>query len=164
MAVYNYLGQPVTLADLRFKSPEYGEVLPNGKVVVHWEEENEYVDDEGFDKFYVGNSGHIDIISLPKGTKLARYGGPEGSVTTLAGTPYESLGMPYVKETIQYHEYIVEKEIFCVVKRGKAARMFDSPGGGIQFKHFCTIKKEVLNYKNLREDFTWLEKRRSSES
>ena len=77
--------------------------------------------------------------------------------TTDKGTPYSKLSLPYVKETMEYHEYIVTKDIhvFCYVTQGIAAPKFNMPGGGIQYKHKQAINLECEDG-YLQEDFSWI--------
>ena len=82
-------------------------------------------------------------------------------MTTLAGTKYEYLGLPYKKDTIEYHEYEVVADgitVHCIVTKGKAAKMFNSPGGAIQFLHKRSIDEEIKTGR-LKEVYTWLEKK-----
>ncbi len=154
---FNSDGQWVEAKDLKLKSPEYGEVLPDGRIIVHWKEEDDTVDGDGFDKSYEGSDGYYDEVILPIGSKLCRYGTPAGYLTAPIGTPYEHLGLPYIKETREYHEYRVVADN-CKVKRGKVSPMFDSPGGGTQYLHPETIEEEEKKYHKVEEDFEWLEK------
>ena len=73
-----------------------------------------------------------------------RYGLPTGRFTTLKGTAYEKLGLPYVKETIEYHEYMVSLDLMvdCFVTKGIVAPAFYSEGGAIQFMHRQSINLE----------------------
>ena len=153
------------LADPSFgKVDESGKTLYNdsGEQIPAWASPNEFVDENGFDKSYVGTHGYWDEIILPKGTILARYGSEIGRLTTDKGTPYELLGLPYIKATCEYHEYIVcgDVKVKCQVKRGSVYKMFNSEGGAIQYYHSQSIKKELQDNK-LKEVFGWIEEKKS---
>lgn len=71
-------------------------------------------------------------FTLKKGTTISRYGSKGGSTATDKGTDYDSLSMPYERETVEYHEFEVIKDIEGCSK-GFAAPNFDSKGGGVQY-------------------------------
>ena len=153
---YNYLGQTVEANDLRLSNPAFGEVGPDGSVIrVHWAEADEDVDENGFDKSYAGTDGYYDVITLPIGTRLGRFGSSRGFLTAPAGTPYDMLSLPYKQETCEYHEYVVISNN-CKVMRGLVAPMFGKPGGGVQYYHENGIAKEIYD-KNIEEETKWLE-------
>ncbi len=158
---YNYLGE-----DLGSKKPEYISLkytkIVDGKRVPDWpEDDGVTIDGYGFDRNNTESNGdYKEEIELPKGTKICRYGGPTGYTTTLQNTSYDKLGLPYVKETIEYHEYEVVADglvVKCVVIKGKTAKAFGSAGGAIQFVHLRTIRDE-LNIGSLKELTTWMMK------
>lgn len=129
--VYNFFKESLTGKELKYKDPTFGK-FENGIPVTNWTPENEDVDANGFDKrFSFGFNGHTVEVTLPVGTKLARFGSDFGRVMTKEGTPYEYLGMPFDIRTIEYHTYRVTKPL--EVTMGIVAPMFDSVGGGIQF-------------------------------
>ncbi len=164
MKKFNYLGEDITERRIEFVSPQYGYVDDNNRRFINWGEPNDIRDSDGFDKRYrpYDNSDEyvINDFIIPKGTKLCRYGAPSGVFTAYEGTTYESLGLPYVKETIEYHEYIVSKDIGvrCIVVKGLVAPMFNSKGGAIQFKHKQSIEDECADG-FLEEDFSWMKKK-----
>lgn len=157
--VYNCNGEPLFDKDPVFASPDYRKEdgTPN------WALENEVVDGDGLDKGNVEENGkYKQLVILPKGTRLCRYGADTGKTTTLVGTPYEKCGLPFIKETMQYHEYEVIADgvsVICRVIRGKAAPMFGSEGGAIQFIHQRKIVEEIETGR-LKEVMTWLENRK----
>lgn len=154
--VYNYLGQEVTLSDLKLKSDEYGDVMPDGRIVVHWAKEDDNVDGNGFDKHYKGTDGYYDVIVLDVGTFVCRYGGPEGQLFAPLGADYNLLGLPYVQETREYHVYLVIAPF--EVRRGKVAPMFDSPGGETQYLSNAEETIDMLlDAECLKEDKQWLQ-------
>ncbi len=161
--LYNYLGEDITNKQIELLSLEFGYVDENNHPHIYWEKENNEHDSDGFDKShrpFKDEETYIikDFVLLP-GTILCRYGFPGGKFKTLKGTPYESLGLPYVKETIEYHEYVVLNviNVNCVVVKGLVAPMFDSEGGAIQFKHNQPIYNEC-KAGFLKEDFLWMKK------
>lgn len=138
---------------------EFGHVDENGNIVPNWLEESELVDSEGFDKTNIEENGdYKQVVILPKGTKLCRYGVATGKTTALLGTPYEMLGLPYKKETLEYHEYEVIADgvsVVCKVTKGKVAAMFGSSGGAMQFVHPRRIVEEIETGR-LKEVTVWL--------
>ncbi len=151
MAQTNIRGLEIQACDLELKNPAWGEVKDDGTIIVYWAKPDDKVDGRGFDKSYKGTDGYVDEIELPVGTRLARFGSPQGKLTAPEGSPYEKLGLPYKEETIEYHVYVVVSE-GCHVKRGIVAPMFDSPGGATQYLHYNSIEAEIsLGY--LEEDF-----------
>ncbi len=158
-AKYNYLGQLLTNKYPSFSDPSYGYVSSDGKVIVNWEKENEFVDSNGFDKNHQEDNGsYIQEVILPIGTQICRFGNESGKMTAPKGTPYELVALPYVKETVEYHEYVVIAEglrVSCVVTKGKTYKMFDSPGGATQYKHTQAIRREVADGK-VKEVFEWI--------
>lgn len=116
-------------------------------------------DNNGFDVLKVDENGKFRRkIILPIGKKLCRYGDNKGAYSTDIGTGFEKLSLPYKKESLPYHEYIVvgECEAECVVEEGIAAPGFDHPGGGIQYFQHIQINKSIEK-KILKEDISWLE-------
>lgn len=131
----------------QFKRPEFGYYDENGVEHVNWKPENDDVDADGFDKHHTESNGSYkrDVV-LPYGTLICRYGNTRGRLTTDVGTDYETLGLPYVKESVEYHEYRVIADgliVQCTVQQGKVAPMFDSKGGATQYKHYQSIAKEL---------------------
>ena len=154
--VYNYKGELLT--------PER-EYLPADSVFFDdkgkplWKK---YVQskDSGFDETYRFDNGtYIKRIVLPVGKKIVRYGGVFGRYTSDEGVDYDRLSLPYLKESMQYHEYIVSGhcEVECVVDKGFTAPGFGSDGGAVQYRHLFPIQKS-LKIGILREDLTWLSK------
>ena len=158
--VYNCFGQELINCDPVFADPSFCKIDETGKLVPAWTEPNELVDEKGFDKTDVDDNGEYNqIIILPKGTKLCRYGVETGKTTAPIGTPYQLMALPYKKETLEYHEYEVIADgvlVQCIVTKGRAAAMFDSEGGAIQFVHQRRIIEEIVT-KRLKEVTTWLE-------
>ncbi len=155
---YNCFGQLLLNEFPSLKDSSYGYIDENGRMVINWTPENSKVDSKGFDKTHLEPNGeYIQEVPLPKGTIICRYGNPNGQLTTPVGTPYELLAMPYVKETIAYHEYEVIADnvvVSCIVTRGRTYKMFDSPGGATQYLHPYPIRQEIAG-KKLKEVFTW---------
>ncbi|MQA61402.1 MAG: DUF4237 domain-containing protein [Actinophytocola sp.] len=68
------------------------------------------------------------LEDLPLGSELDRFGGPDGNLTYVAGTPYEERSL--VPEWVHrpYHVYRVQRPI--EVLSGVAIPWFNQPGGG----------------------------------
>lgn len=159
---YNYLGEDITSENIKIKDASYGFVDDNNIPHINWTKENDVVDSDGFDKRKIIESLNSYVIKdylLPKGTIICRYGFSGGLFTTEKGTSYETLGLPYIKETIEYHEYKVTEDlrVDCYVTKGIVAPMFSSDGGGIQFKHKQKIFLECEDG-YLQEDLSWIQK------
>lgn len=145
MEYRNYFGQIVTEYPI-FADDKYGKYI-DGVAVPNWVCNNN-IDKNGFDKNHVDPESlqYTAEVSLPYGTRLCRYGTEYGKFTTLHGTPYEMLGLPWKKETVPYFEYIVAADGISVklfVTKGIVAPMFGSNGGAIQFMHQRNIMEEV---------------------
>ena len=70
---------------------------------------------------------------------------------------YDDLGLPYVKESVEYHVYKVVADglrVKCMVFRGRVAPMFYSKGGAVQYKHEQSIAQEMFQGK-LEEVFIY---------
>lgn len=160
--IFNYLGEDITNKGILLAMPEYGYVDENNIPHINWGEETEKCDKDGFDKEFRPNPNSdvyiIENYLIPKGTMLCRYGFEGGIFTTLKGSTYENLGLPYVKETIEYHEYKVTEdlEVDCYVVKGVVAPKFLSNGGAIQFKHKQEIFLECEDG-YLEEDLLWIQ-------
>ncbi|MCR5733663.1 MAG: TNT domain-containing protein, partial [Lachnospiraceae bacterium] len=61
---------------------------------------------------------------------ICRYGFTGGLFTTIKGTDYDALGLPFVKETIDYHEHKVTEDSSdeCRAVKGIAAPKYSSNG------------------------------------
>ncbi len=113
----------------------------------------------GFDVRHVEENGKYKMpYELPIGTKILRYGNTRGFFTAPIGTPYEKLSLPYVKESVEYHEYEVVADgivVTCVnVEKGIVAPGFGSLGGAVQYRHMERIG-ESLERHALRELHKW---------
>ena len=143
---YNCFGKLIQEPAPVLANVQYGLMNTEGVLEPDWEKwkrKCEFTDDDGFDLRNIEENGERkEREILSPGTMICRYGHWGGRFTTLKGTPYECLALPYLKETIEYHEYIVleETEVECLVIRGIAAPLFGSIGGGVQFKHFQSIR------------------------
>ncbi len=153
----NYLGQELFNTPYELENDSYGtgEVSEYGPVIA-WSKymaTNPNAIEGGFDKRFP-----YQRITLPIGTCIMRYGHPAGYFTAPTGTPYEMLSLPYKKETVAYHEYVVIKpvNVNCVVTKGIVASCFGQIGGGIQYMHEESI--ENLLGICLLEDESWLKK------
>ncbi len=164
--LYNCYGEKIDRHDLEYLDPSYGTFNENHIPDVNWGDETDECDKYGFDKKYRPIEGSDDYLirnyELEVGTILCRYGYPGGNYTTVKGTLYEDLSLPYVKETVEYHEYKVVKKLHVkalvpIVDKGKVAPKFQSNGGAIQFYHYHKINVECNENKGfLKEDKSWL--------
>ena len=143
----NDKGEPLGEAKTLLKNPDYdtGKYSDDYTPLAKWEEYRQPCSDEdGFNKEHKEENGeYYMVVVLPKGMHIIRYGTDYGRFTAPKGTPYEQLGLPYIQDTVEYHAYVVKEEsvaVYCQVKRGRVAPIFDSPGGGVQFWHFKTIR------------------------
>jgi hypothetical protein len=145
---YNVLGEDITEHMLEVIDDEFGYIDENNIPHINWRAEDDSCDKDGFDKTYrpISNSDEYLVCDyiLPKGTIICRYGNPFGRFTTVRGTNYNKLGLPYKMNTIEYHEYQVTEDLSvdCVVDKGHVAPQFNSMGGAIQFKHRQMITLE----------------------
>ena len=151
--VYNWLGKPLNIQS------EY--VLINDSFKrndgsIDWLKYAKFSDDEGFD---IRENAKLKEVILEKGLIIARYGVEYGKYTAPAGTQYESLSLPYLQESVPYHEYLVidDIKVVCIVKSGIVAPNFFQSGGGIQFLHKMSIAEEIERGA-LQEVFEWIKK------
>ncbi|CCF70682.1 DUF4237 domain-containing protein [Xanthomonas citri pv. punicae] len=72
---------------------------------------------------------HVDDV-LPVGTKLDRYGSPDGAFLSPFGTPYEQRALAPGSRGNGYHEYEVIKPLPVI--KGEIAPAFGQTGGGTQ--------------------------------
>ena len=159
---YNCLGDDITEIRIVVEKSEFGYVDNNNIPHINWGTETDVCDANGFDKNYRPDDSDIYLIEnyiIPNGSIICRYGNPSGMFTTIKGTAYEELSLPYIKETIEYHEYKVTADLSvkCIVTKGVVAPKFSSLGGGIQFMHKQMISLECEDG-FLEEDKTWLQK------
>ena len=142
----NYLGQLIS-GKKEFTDPAFGYYDKDGNEHVNWKPEDEDVDSDGFDKHNIEpNGSYYQRVTLPYGKLLSRYGNKRGRLTTDVDSDYDDLGLPYVKETVEYHVYRVISNtlvVKCEVLKGRVAPMFNSNGGAVQYKHFQSVAKEI---------------------
>lgn len=142
----NYLGQNI-IGRKQFLNDDFGYYDEYGDEHVNWAPPDEKVDQNGFDKTNKEPNGdYIQEVTLPYGKLLCRYGNERGRLTTDIESDYDELGLPYVKETVEYHVYKVvadDLRVQCNVYKGRVAPMFYSKGGAVQYKHFQSIAKEI---------------------
>lgn len=131
----------------RLKKEEYGtgEFDENGQPIVDWAKfRGKDEDDRGFDTNNKESNGEYTMqVELPPGTIIIRYGSEMGRYTAPRGTEYETLGLPYTEESVEYNEYRVNENVSCEVEKGKVAPKFDSNGGATQYYHSMTIRQSV---------------------
>lgn len=155
----NYKGQVINCIPI-LRKPEYG----TGEIDEYKRPKPDWSwiidgDEQGFDINHLESNGYYRMkIVLPQKTRLIRYGTEVGCYTAPKGTPYEQLSLPYIKESVFFHEYEVIAESItvmainkcCEVERGRIAPGFEFPGGGIQYLHPYTMVKSI-NLKLLKE-------------
>lgn len=158
--VFNNEGADITGTDPELLYPTFGFIDKRGKIQVNWGLEDDLCDGNGFDKTFrpvVGSDAYVihDYV-LPQGMIISRYGYPSGKFTTVKGTPYSTLSLPYKEKTVEYHEYIVIGNITvkCIVTKGRVAAKFGSLGGAIQYMHERAIIDEI-KIGNLKEVELW---------
>ncbi len=149
---YNLHGKllkPVEI-ELQTSCHDDGVYLPNGTiqrdkngypVLKCWRSDSAIADNEGFDKRF-----EISNTYLEKGTVLCRYGTLNGRFSAPVGTNFDFLGLPYIKETMPYNEFLVVKdglEVQWFVLKGIAAPAFESIGGAIQYWHLQSLENEI---------------------
>lgn len=161
--LYNFLGDDISNVRIQLLDDKYGYVDDNNIPHIDWGEETKKCDRNGFDKEFRPVDGSDEYVikdyTIPKGNMICRYGFTGGLFTTIKGTDYDALGLPYVKETIEYHEYKVTEDLSveCRVVKGIAAPKFSSNGGGVQFMHKQPVRLECEDG-YLQEDLSWIQK------
>jgi hypothetical protein len=159
--VYNYLGESIIKYQPQLLSPEFGYINDNGILVINWGNEDEVCDADGFlkDNSLFTEGYVITNYIIPKGERICRYGNSAGLFTTPQNSDYNNLALPYVKESIEYHEYIVscDLKVDCYVSKGIVAPKFLSDGGAVQYKHRQSIMLECEDG-YIKEDLTWIQK------
>ncbi|MDD2029994.1 TNT domain-containing protein [Pseudomonas sp. 39167] len=78
----------------------------------------------------LGFAGSPVKNTLPVGTKLDRYGGPEGSFLSPLGVPFDQRSLAPGSRAGEYYQYEVLKPMPVV--QGEIAPAFGQPGGGTQ--------------------------------
>ena len=148
----NYYGQIIS-KPFQLASPDFGTgMVTNGIPVVDWSgHRTTYADEHGFDKPNIEKNGQYTIqYTLPKGTKIVRYGAERGHYSAPENTRFEEVALPYTIESVEYHEYrVIAKglRVRCIVEKGKVAPMFNQPGGGVQYLHNTSILELIRENK-----------------
>ncbi|WP_124949928.1 glycohydrolase toxin TNT-related protein [Sulfuriferula thiophila] len=86
-----------------------------------------------------GFSGKPETVTLPSGTLLDRYGSPNGTFASPAGTPFSARSLPESSANAPLTTYQVVEPI--EVQAGTAAPWFGQPGGGVQYELPNTIQQ-----------------------
>lgn len=73
-----------------------------------------------------------EAVVLAAGTEVDRFGGPEGRVLSLAGTPFGTRALPPEHRAHGYHQYRVLRPL--PVWRTVSAAWFAQPGGAVRFR------------------------------
>jgi hypothetical protein len=80
-------------------------------------------------------------VTLMPGTRIDRYGSPNGAYLAPAGTAYEARAVPYEKAKMEYHRYQVVRRF--AVKAGAIAPWFDQRGGGVQYQTAKPVRQLI---------------------
>ena len=123
----NDAGEPIS-GIRRLKQEAYGTgKTSGGEAVIDWERwKTPYADEHGFDIRNIEETG--------------RFTAPEG-------TDYDALSLPYDRETVEFHKYLVTEQsftVYCKVQKGIVAPMFDSEGGAVQYYHPNANMRELI--------------------
>jgi hypothetical protein len=83
------------------------------------------------------------LLELQPGTEVDRFGGPDGNLTYVAGTPFEQRSL--VPEWVHrpYHVYRVTRPVQALT--GGAIPWFDQPGGGTAYLLSRAVEELVGN-------------------
>jgi len=133
-----------------YENPDFGTYHPvKGYPQPYWDvfKDRNISDDDGFDKTVKMPGGdYKERVVLPKGYRFARFGGPyKGYFGTTVGTKYDKLGLPYKELTCEYHVYQVNEPV--EVDKGLVAKIFNSDGGGDQFKFLESLQELLISKK-----------------
>jgi hypothetical protein len=71
------------------------------------------------------------MVELPDGTEIDRFGDPDGNLTYVIGTPFESRSLVPEWVNKEYHSYRVQRPL--EVLTGTAIPWFEQPGGGTAY-------------------------------
>jgi Tuberculosis necrotizing toxin len=120
--------------------PKPGDKAPDKKDPKYYDKDGNpiYPPNNGFD-------GPVSNTTLAPGSKIDRFGRPDGRFFSDAGTPFENRAMPGGGPPSQYTMYEVLKPL--PVQSGKIAPWFGQPGGGTQY-----VLKEGLTVQKLIDD------------
>jgi hypothetical protein len=79
-----------------------------------------------------GGSDVGEPVVLAEGTRLDRFGSPEGRVLAPEGTPFARRSLPPQHLTAGYHRYLVLRPL--PVWQAVSAAWFGQPGGGVRYR------------------------------
>lgn len=176
---YNYYGEELSDGSQRVSDIAYLDTSSENSDGNQWaiykkEFFQEDHDDDGFAK-----TVPIEDYIIPKGNIIVRFGMDGGRFSAPDKTKFEKVALPYRIETLEYHRYLVKKDLpvkclknfshhvfsesdgkkrenvffqedntdrlVCLVRKGKVAAAFNQIGGGIQYCHYASIKRLVIN-------------------
>ncbi|MGA6163757.1 glycohydrolase toxin TNT-related protein [Amycolatopsis magusensis] len=89
-----------------------------------------------------------ELRELPAGSELDRFGGPNGNLTYVAGTPFEERSLVPEWVNRPYHVYRVQRPLEALA--GIAIPWFNQPGGGAAYLLPASVE-ELLNEGDLIE-------------
>ncbi len=95
-----------------------------------------------------GFNGPPTQTTLQPGTRIDRYGSPNGKYLSPAGTPFDQRALPPSSASKPPTQYEVLKPI--ETSAGEAAPWFDKPGGGTQYKMNKSVQ-DLIDDGYLRE-------------
>ena len=117
---------------------------------------NKYEDiyrDDNEDPIYPPHNGADypeELIILPKGTRLERYGNAlKGRFFANPEIKPETLALPEGQEKNGPHRFVVLQDL--PVKAARVLPWFDKPGGAIQYRTANTASKMPLMIKELKK-------------
>jgi len=88
---------------------------------------------------------NVSVITLPRDTKVDRYGSRWGSFVAPTGTPFPARALPQSSKNSIYYQFLVVKDIPNVTA-GKAIPWFGEPGMGTQYKFENSIQTLLTNH------------------
>lgn len=145
----NDVGEPIS-GIRKLKRDVYGTGdTSGGEAIIDWERwKTPYADEHGFDIRNAEENGNYWVeLVLPQETRIIRYGPESGRYTAPEGTDYDTLSLPYDRNTVEFHTYQVIAQsitVYCKVQKGIVAPMFDSQGGAVQYYHPNANMRELI--------------------
>lgn len=151
--IFNDMGKELT-ASPEYEDPAFGTYHPAlGYPMPYWDKYQDLnvSDKKGFDirKLFPKSGTYKVRRILPAGKVVCRYGSPiKGYYIAPDGTDYAKVGLPYKRETIEFHRYLLKEPLEVWV--GFVAPVFNSDGGAVQYVLDDSVQ-ELLNMKAVEE-------------